>query len=342
MLPLELGGRRTARVAVAERELELRTQMVADRERVLAAEVRLRFGAALAELQKLKFIEDLLDLNQSNYTLVSARVTKGRTPLLEENMALVEVNRVKSEHEMHVGKIEVLLLELKNLVGMPSEEPLRLRGELTDLVKPPVSLAEAIPVALSQRPDLKAAQAAERLAEAHIAQARAEGRFDASLMLQYQYMNFGYALRGTDSAGRLEPITGRFHYFGGGVTFNLPVRNRNQGAVDAAVAEREAAGQRREFTELTIRREVAAAYARFERAARAGEIFRRGVRGQADRNLAVLRRAYELGAKTLLDYIAEERRFVEVETSFIDTLLEAYQSAVEIERSTASPELIKR
>jgi len=147
---------------------------------------------------------------------------------------------------------------------------------------------------------------------------------------------------GFDDTGRLEPITGRFHYFGGGVTFNLPVRNKNQGAVEAAVAEKEAAAQRREFTELTIRREVAAAYTRLDRAARAAEIYRSGVRGQADRNLAVLKRAYELGAKTLLDYLAEERRFVEVETGFIDALLEAYQSAIEIERSTASPELVKR
>src|SRR2546423_10950744 len=39
-LPLELGGRRSARIAVAERELEMRKLLVADRERVLAAEVR--------------------------------------------------------------------------------------------------------------------------------------------------------------------------------------------------------------------------------------------------------------------------------------------------------------
>ena len=37
MLPLELGGRRAARVLVAEREVEMREQMLADRERMLAA-----------------------------------------------------------------------------------------------------------------------------------------------------------------------------------------------------------------------------------------------------------------------------------------------------------------
>ncbi|HEU4637598.1 MAG TPA: TolC family protein, partial [Candidatus Binatia bacterium] len=60
MLPLELGGRRSARVLVAQRELELKESLFADRERLLAAEVRAKFGEALGELLKLGFTEDLL------------------------------------------------------------------------------------------------------------------------------------------------------------------------------------------------------------------------------------------------------------------------------------------
>src|ERR1700737_1970403 len=39
MLPLELGGRRPARIRVAERELEMRQQDLANRERILVADV---------------------------------------------------------------------------------------------------------------------------------------------------------------------------------------------------------------------------------------------------------------------------------------------------------------
>src|SRR5205814_3413296 len=45
-----------------------------------------------------------------------------------------------------------------------------------------------------------------------------------------------------------------------------------------------------------------------ERAARAMEIFRVGVREPARANLDVVRQTYELGSKTLLDYIAEQRQ----------------------------------
>ena len=51
---------------------------------------------------------------------------------------------------------------------------------------------------------------------------------------------------------------------------------------------------------------------------------------------------YELGSKTLLDVIAEQRRFIETQTGYIDALVNTYQARVEIERSAASPSLIKR
>jgi cobalt-zinc-cadmium efflux system outer membrane protein len=342
MLPLELGGRRSARILVAQRESELKESLLADRERLLAAEVRAKFGEALGELLKLGFTEDLLLTTDEGYRLVAARVTEGRTAPLEQNMVLVEVNRIRSMRESNQGKVEVAMLELRNLMGMRPEEPLRLRGDLDHLIEPLPSVAVATELALRERPDLRAARALETLAEARIGQARSEGRIDASVTGKYELMNFGFPRRGFNSSGQLVPIQGRFHSLAVGVTLDLPVRNRNQGAIAAAVAERSAATQRREFAELTVKREVASAFARYQSAARAAEIYRVGVQGQANANLEVVRQTYELGSKTLLDVIAEQRRFIEVQTGYIEALVNTYQSRVEIERATAAPNLIKK
>jgi cobalt-zinc-cadmium efflux system outer membrane protein len=337
MLPLELGGRRPARINVAERESELREQALADGERVLAAEVRAKFGEALAAVLKLGFDEDLLATSRRGYRLVVARVVEGRTAPLEQNMVLVEVNRLRSLRETGEGRVQVAMLELRNLIGMEPEEPLRLRGDFDDLISQLPPIAEATERALSHRPDLLAARAAEKLAEAQIEQARATGRLDASLVAGYQRMNFGYPVNGITDAGRLRPVQGVFHYLTFGVSLDLPVRNKNQGAIEAAAAQSEAVTRRREFAELTVRREVAAAYARYNSAARAMEVFRVGVRDQAGANLDVVRQTYELGSKTLLDYIAEQRRYIELENGYIDALLDTYKARVEIERAVASP-----
>jgi outer membrane protein, heavy metal efflux system len=338
-LPLELGGRRGARVRVAERESEIRRLAVAERERQIAAEVRAKFGESLANVFKLKFTEEMLVVATENYNLVAATVGEGRRAPLEQNMETVELNRLRAMRETAEGKTEIALLELRNLAGIEPQEPLRLKGGFDDLLEPLSPVSEAIAQALRDRPDLQGARAMEALAAARIEQARSEGRLDADVMVGYQRMKSGFPLNGIDDAGMLRPIDSTFNFFTFGVTLNLPVRNRNQGMIAAAILEEEAARRRREFGELTIRREVTAAYARYQSAARAMQIYRVGVREQASANLQVVRQTYELGSKPLFDYIAEQRRFIEVESSFIDAQLETYLARVEILKATASPEL---
>jgi cobalt-zinc-cadmium efflux system outer membrane protein len=337
MLPLELGGRRSARIRVAERELEMRRQDVANRERMLAANVRAKFGEALGAILKLGFDEDLIATSQRSYNLVAARVTEGGTAPLEQNMVLVELNRLRSMRETAEGKAQIEMLELRNLIGMRPDEPLRLRGDFNDVIAPLLPLADATERALYERPDLRLAKAAESFAEARIEQARSEGRLDASLIAGYQRMDSSYPLNGINDAGQLSPIRSTFHYFSVGVSLDLPVRNKNQGAIEAAVAEAEGAKRRREFLELTVRREVASAYARYNSTARAAEIFRVGVKDQANVNLDVVRQTYELGSKTLIDYLGEQRRFIDLQNGYIDALLDTYKARVEVERSIASP-----
>ena len=341
-LPLELNGRVPTRIAVAEREVEVREREFNNRERILAGEVRMKFGEGLAHALKLSFTDQLVEANQRSFNLVAARVNEGATPPLEQNMAVVELNRLKSMRETAEGKVEVAMFELRNLVGMPPEQPLRLKGDFDHLVDQLPAVADESVRALRDRPDLQAFRANENLATARIEQARSEGRWDASVTAGYERMHAGFPQFGVDDHGALAPIESNFHYLKFGVSILLPVRNKNQGAIEAAVAETEAAKSRREFAELTVRREVAVAYAQYDRAVKAEEIFRVGARDPAKANLDVVRQTYELGSKTLLDYIAEQRRFIELENDFIDAQLAVYNARVEIQRSTSSPELIKR
>ncbi len=338
-VPLELGGRRAARIRVAERELEIRRLAVAERERQTAAEVRAKFGEALANILKLKFAEEMVILRTEHYNLVAATVAEGRRPPLEQNMETVELNRLRALRETADGRAEIALLELRNIAGIEPQTPLRLKGDFENLLDFLPPLAESVQKALRERPDLQGARAVELLAGARIEQARSEGRIDADVMVGFQRMRSGFPLQGFDDAGNLRMIDNTMKFFTFGVKLNLPVRNRNQGMIEAAIFEEEAARRRREFGELTIRREVTVAYTRFQAAARAMEIYRAGVREQAAANLQVVRQTYELGSKPLFDYINEHHRFVEIENGFIDAQLETYLARVEILRAANLPEL---
>src|SRR5215470_7486009 len=264
-LPLELAGRRAARVAVAERELEMRKAEAADYERRLAADVRAKYADAVAAARNLKLAEDALGIERDSYRLVTARVQLGKTAPLEQNTVLVELNRLRAIRLQSLARTELALLDIKKAVGMPPEQALRIRDDIPDHFQP-AAQADAIRGAISDRADLAAARAAESLAQAQIEQARTEGKVDASIFANYQRMNFGFSQRGFDAQGALVPVAGIFHYATFGVRLTLPVRNRNQGAVEAATAAAAAAGERRQFAETVIRNEVTASYARYHRA----------------------------------------------------------------------------
>ncbi len=85
-----------------------------------------------------------------------------------------------------------------------------------------------------------------------------------------------------------------------------------------------------------LRHEVTQALVRYEAAQQRADVYRSGVRDQAARNLDVVRQTYGYGRIPLLDVIAEQRRFIEIETGYTDVLLDAYASRVALERAVGS------
>lgn len=335
LLPLELKGRRRARTDVAEREIELREAEVKDFERRLAADVQLKFSVVLAAKRNLRLTDDLLALTRDLLRLVNARVQEGKSAPLEANLLAVELSRIEAMRIGVESQLEVAIFDLRKTVGVNPDEPLQLVGDFVTERQIPAR-GELIVLALKNRPDLAAARAQETLTAAQLDQARVEGKVDASVFANYERMSSGYGVRGFNDAGALVPVTGIFHNLTFGVRVQLPTRNKNQGNIETAVAAVEAARLRREFAETIARNETAAAQIRFERANQAIAGYRENVLKQAQKNLDVIRMAYEFGQKTVLDYIAEQRRFVELETGFTSLLKESFDALIEIERAVAA------
>ncbi len=330
--PLDLGGRKDARVSVAERELAVKQAQVADRERRLAADIRVKAGEVLAAARNLTVIDDLIAANREIQRLISQRVAEGAAPALDEQLLLVEIVRLEAQRAGQVGRLESLRLQLMPLVGLSPASPFTVADSIERAIAVPPQ-DDTLTRALERRPDLRMARLEESLGEARVDKERAEGRFDASLFTQYQRQNTGFDLMGTDAAGRSRPIQDVFHMVTFGVSVTLPVRNRNQGNVTAARAELEGAQRRREATDLMVRQEVASAYAQHEAAARAEDIYGRQVLGTARRNLDIIRQSYQLGRGSLLDVIAEQRRLIELEIGYTDVLKQRWDAAVDVQRA---------
>jgi len=328
-IPLELYGRRDRRIEVAEGAIRVSELDQTDVERRLRGDVESKFGEVLAAARDLQFTGDLLALNREALRLTTARAEQGAVPSLDADLLRVEVNRIDSSRADFEARLGVTVLELKSLVGMRPEEDLRLKGTLEPLPTA-FSQEEAVQRALENRPDLRSAREAERVAGARLKQAQTEGRLDASLSGTYQRMDSSFDLNGLTASGQVSRIQGIFHLATIGVSITLPTRNRNEGAVAIALAEIEAAKRRREYAELVVTHEVAAAFLQRDKAKESLEIYSRGVRDQAQQNLGVIRRVYELGRSQLLDVIAEQRRLIDIETGYTEVLNRYYQASVRL------------
>jgi cobalt-zinc-cadmium efflux system outer membrane protein len=332
-LPLELRGRRARRIEVAERELARLKFEVAERERRLAAEVRMKYGEVVEAARNLELNERLLDLNQQSFTIIKARVTEGASAPLEQSLLQVELGRIEAQRTLYSTRAAVLIEELKNLLGLGPEEKFLAQDEF---IERPVELTreQMLEQALQTRPDLQAARAAEAVAAAFIAQAKTEGRMDMSVFAEFGLQSNGFDQLGLNpDTGRPEPIVMRNGMIRGGVTITLPTRNKNQGNIEAAIALTEEARLRREFVESVVRREITAAYTRYQGATRVLKTYNNELLAASQNNLRIVRGSYDLGYVRLTEVLSEQRRLVDVQMNYTGALREYYSSRAELENA---------
>jgi cobalt-zinc-cadmium efflux system outer membrane protein len=334
-VPLELFGRRARRTEVAAQKLNSTRETVNDNERLLTAEVRKRCADTLAAVRNLEFVEQLLKANREFLELMEDRVREGAVPVLDADEVRVEANRIESLRIDYEAKAEITMLALKEAAGMPPDEPLRLKG---DLAQPVLALdkAQLLQLALDHRPDLAAERAAEMMAAAVARQQEVEAKPDASFSAGYERPNSGFSFSAFNAAGNLQPIRQTFNDAVFAMKWTLPVFNRNQGSIVAAKAEVVSARNQVTAVDLALRHEVTQAVVRYEAAQVRAGVYRSGVRDQAARNLDVVRQTYGYGRIPLLDVIAEQRRFIDIETAYTDVLLDAYVSRVALERAVGT------
>jgi cobalt-zinc-cadmium efflux system outer membrane protein len=334
---VELGGKRGRRMDAAELELELAALNVNDRERLVRADVKSRYTEALAAMRNLGNSQRVLDLTRKSHELAEARIREGEGAPLEQGLLRVEVNRIDSDRVLFLSQVERAVLDLRLLAGMDQDGTLRIAEPLA----PPaltVAVARLLETALAQRPDIQAARLQERLADTELSLARAQASPDLVLTGRYAHVQSRFGQYGfTQPGGPLAALRDKDNVLTAGVAISLPIRNRNQGNVEAAIARSRAARLRREALERSARQEVLAAVNRYEAARRALAVFDQGVVQQSQENLRIVRGAYDLGELRLLDVINEQRRLLETQRAYTELLREANVAAADLERAVGVP-----
>lgn len=324
-LPIEIYGRRDARINQAQIEIDASQSEVRNRERLLAAGILTNYVEALAALRELEATEKLLELDLETARFVQIRVNEGETPPFELNLLRAEVERLRSRRQLAVGRLQSAYTQLKLYAGIPFEDSLILREKIDTALLPalPAAPLEAVDTALRTRPDILLAQIEEQVATAGLRLVRAQSRPELTAYTRY-------------SQGRsvVDIPTGAFPQRDRSLTFGvavgIPVFNKNQGAkAEAEIGIRQARA-RREFAERVVRGEILSAYQRLESATRAVATLENAAIPLSTQNVETFRRVYELGELKITDLIAEQRRLLDAIRDLTEALTQRCRAQIDL------------
>jgi cobalt-zinc-cadmium efflux system outer membrane protein len=256
---------------------------------------------------------------------------EGDVAPLDLNLVRVEVDRLRAQTVQSRADFETQLITLRTLAGFDPTESLTLAPALERPPSLEMTIAAATEIALRERADLQAARIAEELGDARIGLAEAQRTPNLAASVRYSRSRSVFE---NTPVGTLNDID---HLLTVGVSIEIPIRNRNQGEIAAAVGEKTQAKYRREFVEAVVKRDVALALNRYAAAAQSLAIYGGQVLPRAEENLRTIRAAYGFGEMPVLDVIAEQRRLVESQTQYNAALRDYYTSLAELERALGKP-----
>ena len=305
--------------------------MFDERLRQIAYEIAVLYADAAAQQERVQRFDRLVALNQESIRLTQARVQEGDAAQLETQLLEVDLSRAEAERLGAAGQLEAILIELKQLVGIAPAEQLVLAQPPRIATLPGIGELQS---KATERSDVRLARLLEQQGGADVRLATAQGTPDITLTanLSRQYSRFDEQL-GLSPSGTPVQLRDRDDVITVGVQIPIGTRRRNQGNVEAASARAATARLRREYLERRAAAEVAAAARRFDVAQARLAILETRVLAQSEKNLDVIRQAYQLGQFRLLDVLAEQRRVVENQLNYLDAQAELVRSTAELERA---------
>ncbi len=313
--PIELGGKRSARVASATAERTIAGANVSIGEYAVAAEVAQAYVDAVRARALVAAIEEQRDGLSSIVTILDQRLREGMAPEADLRKFEAERTRLGSQLARMSVNLQSALIHLSSLIGQPIAAAQLDAPAITSVPPAMPSPAEA---ALALRPDVQAADARLRRAEATLAVERARSVPDITVTGGYKRTS------GFDS---------------GVAAITMPITLLDRNRVAVAVASGDAAAARSELA-LVRERALAEIEARWSAATRlAAQAMRSD--GELVAPAAIVRSAaraaFAEGRGDLLQLVDAERVYGEARREAAELSLDALLALIHARLASGEP-----
>nr|WP_244273677.1 TolC family protein [Acidovorax soli] len=318
-LPIELGSKRAARIAAAERGRDVAVEELNARRVEIRAAVVAAFFEALAAQDRTALAQDSVDLARKATDAVAKRVTAGKVSPVEETKARVAEAGVRVELAQAQSEQRSARARLASLLGASPPQFTQVSGSVDDL--PVVPSLDDIQQRLS---------ASSALRRAQLEVERRRSLADVERSKQTPDVTVSLGVKRPNELARNQLMLG--------VSVPLPLFDRNQGNLLEALKREDKA--RDELQALNVRLSTDVLQARERLASVRGEIdvLQREVLPGAKSAYDAATVGFGYGKFNFLEVLDAQRTYFAAQSQYLKALAEAHRAAADMDRVIGASE----
>jgi len=315
---IEIGGKRKARKESAGAGLRGAEARLADTRRLLNAGVAQAYVGVLLSERKRQILLDSAGSLRQEAKIAEARQKAGEISLADRTQIEIAAERLELDAQSAEAEAHKARVDLEVLLGEKHPEgKVQLADDLEPLAEPP---SVGTNTALMRRPDVIAAEAARKKAEADLRLQKALRVPDPTFLAQYEH----------------EPPD-QPNTLGLGVAFPLPLWNRNRGNITAAEAALSQTENQIEKITAQAMAEISTAKTSYEFARSRWQSYRNELTPKSQQVRQTVVFAYQKGGASLLDLLSAQRNDNEVRLATVQAAADTANAAAALRSALNAP-----
>ncbi|NYI02577.1 TolC family protein [Cupriavidus plantarum] len=312
-VPIELGGKRSARIAAAERGREFAQASLGSIRADLRAAVIERFFTVLIAQERVKLAQGSLDIATRGTDVAAKRVAAGKVSPVEETKARVEQANVELELNEATAELRSARQALTALWGNDAPQFSEAQGNLDALPSRPAP--EALRAALDESPDIVASRVEIERRQAVIGVERSR---------QYPDLTVSVGAKRDNDANRNMAVIG--------VSIPLPLFDRNQGNLYEAIRRADKAQDEYLAARIRLGNDLLVASNVLSVSRASAQTLKGTVLPAAEQAYRAATIGFESGKFNYLDVLDAQRTLFQARIRYLGVLARTYQSATTIDR----------
>ena len=321
--PIELGGKRGARIEVANRAQDAAGIELERKRNVLRADVIQAFYSSSTAQQRLLLSRQSLELAERGLRVAQGRIKSGKSSPVEGTRAEVQLSEVRLELRRAERDEASAYQRLAQVMGAPLPAFVSVGDPGRSM--PTVPDSSLLLNRIGETAELRLAKLQIDQREASLGLEKAQRIPDLTVSIGSQYDE--------RERERVNVV---------GLSMPIPLFNRNQGNVLAAARRTDQARDLRNASELRLRTEIQTTLDQWMTANTEVASFNQTILPAAQSAVDTATRGFEMGKFNFLDVLDAQRTLISARTQYIQAIAEATDAWVRIERIFGNVALLTR